>query len=169
MQMVIITFLFLLSKKSSGQNLCTYEIDSLRIILNENIPSFIDSLTKESVVTKNDTKFIPDFIRNSILCWVREFSIANPDEPFQTTDHIFPGKKLARRQLTYLGISEHHIILSYKRGGIALENHILLFKIEGQKILDLWGGPGKEVKSKAEVLRYLKSIVGQKNYGYIVI
>jgi len=170
MRILTTIFLLLLSELTFSQSQCEYKIDSLKIILNENIPSFIDSLSKATLITKNNIDSIPVIIKLAILCWNKEFSIANQNEPFQVTDALGLGEKLPWRQLIYLGVSEHYVIFVYKHGGFALENHILLFRLEGNEIVDLWGGYSpKEVKNKREVLAYLKTIKNQINSGYIIL
>jgi hypothetical protein len=164
---IYIGFLFL-PFVSFSQKQCDYTADSLKVILNENLQEFIDSLSKESLIAKNNITSIPEVVRKAIDCWKNEFSMANPNEAFQTTDALPGGKKLPWRQLTYLGVSNHYLILTYKYGGTGLVNHILLFRFNNSRILDFWGGPCKELKNKKQVLAYLNSIKTKGNYGYFI-
>jgi hypothetical protein len=133
---------------SFSQKQCDYTADSLKVILNENLQEFIDSLSKEVIITKNQTESIPEIVKKTIACWTNEFSMANANEPFQKTDALQSGKKLPWRQLSYLGVSKHYVILAYKCGGITLEDHILLFRFGNNNILDFWGDLAKNLKTK---------------------
>lgn len=165
---ILILILSLLTKTGFAQSQCEFEIDSIRVIQNEGIPSFIAALSKEKLIVKNNVASIPSIIKNAIDCKAKKFLIANPNEPYQVTDVIMKGKRLPWRQLTYLGISDHYVVLTYKHGGVALGNHVLLFQIEDNNIVDFWGGSGKEINNKGQLIVFLKSIKGI-NTSYFIL
>jgi hypothetical protein len=165
--LIFLLFLFI-TKAGIAQSKCAFEIDSIRVILNEGIPTFITALSNERLTSIRDVDSIPPIIKSAIACKKKEFQIANHNQPFQVTDVKSRGKRLPWRQLTYLGVSDRYVVLAYKHGGIALANHVLLFRIEDNKIIDFWGGSGKEINNKSQLIAFLKSITGI-NGSYFIL
>ena len=166
MRPLIVFCLLLFSKLGSSQ--CTYAADTLKVMLNKNIPGFINSLSKEKLITKDSINNLPGIVKNTINCWIKDFSIASLNKPFEKTDahhHI----KLPNRQITYLGVGKHYVVLSYKIGGIALIDQTLLFRFDNDKILDFWGGHSEELRNKRQVLQYLRTIKGKMNTSDFIL
>ena len=152
---MIITFVFFLATAFS-QKPCAYPINTSRRDPSE----LIDSLEKQQVKTSNKKKHIPKFIRKNLDCWTGKFRVANPGKPYQATDFVDGGfRHTPIRQLTYLGLNRHYLILTYKKGGRGANDFILLFKFENKKILEFWIGSGVRLSSYEEVIYILK------NYG----
>lgn len=61
------------------------------------------------------------------------FEIANRNEPFQQFDAIVDDK-LPWRQLRFLGSLESLWVMTYQHGGIGLHYHIVLCKIQNDKL-----------------------------------
>jgi hypothetical protein len=154
---LIVILLILLSTFTFAQRKeCDFSIDSVKIQRNENLQAFIDALQVTEFKTANKKKLIPKFIKRTLNCWTNDFDIANPGRRYQVTDvHIWTIKGLPRRQLTYLGLSDQNIVMTYKKGGFAKGNNILLFKFVNKKITDFWAGGNADVDSKEEVLYFL--------------
>ena len=169
MRTIILILVLIVSDKIFCQTNCNYKIDTSKIIHNQNLQRFIDSLSDKDLITKNNISNIPEAVKKAINCWKKEFSIANPDQPYQATDAMNKGKRLPWRQLIYLGRDENYMIITYKHGGFVTLYQILLFKFNQEKVIDFWGGSGGYFKNKKEVLTYLNRIKNKINKGYIVL
>ena len=169
MRTIILILVLIASEQIYCQANCDFKIDSSKILHNQNVQIFIDSLSGKNLVTKNNFSTIPEAVKKAINCWNKEFSIANPGQPYQATDAMHKGQRLPWRQLIYLGIGEHYLIMTYKHGGFVTLYQILLFKFNQDKVIDFWGGRGGNFKNKKEILTYLKSIKNKVNKGEIVL
>jgi hypothetical protein len=138
-------------------------MDSSSIISNANLNLMLDGLGKEEVVVKSKKKHIPSFIKQTLNCWTGKFSIANPGKRYQSgcISEYKLGIFLAPiRQLKYLGISKHFVVLQYKKGGFAACEKLLIFKINNGRVVDFWTGYsyGVDLKSKEDIIKYLPYI-----------
>jgi len=153
----LIAILFtIISHNCVGQNNCSYEIDVTKILLNENLDSFLLNIQREFFQNSQDKKDIPPFIKTALDCWTSNFSIANPKEPFNATDLHYNA--LADRQLLFLAASKDLFIMTYWLGGIGESIHILFIKFRDIQITDVWTGVGSQkLKSIKQVLDYIQS------------
>ena len=55
------------------------------------------------------------------------------------------------RQLTYLGLSDKYVIISYRKGGKATSDHILIFRFDNKRIKDFWAGYCARIRSQEEL------------------
>lgn len=147
-----------------------YHLDTAAVLSNQNLPSLLEELKKDNLVTHINKKEIPAFII-SFLEGLRKdsFSIANPGEEWQAGDAIV--EPLPARQLVYFGIGEHIALLTHLTGGIAVMQHVLIFKIDNNTVTDFWcGGLPYNLKEKEEIIDYLwknKEKAGTLNGNYI--
>ena len=154
-----------------GQINCDYKIDTISILLNENLDSFVSKIQKKTFTISYDKKDIPPSLKVKLDCFANDFSIANRDEEYQATCTI--KKKLPERQLQFLGISDDTIIMTYLTGGVGVCTHILFVKLQGDTIKDLWAGTClSELTSKKDILNYIKKNKNrqwglQTNFVYI--
>jgi hypothetical protein len=155
MRLVPIIFLLLISCVTFAQKKqCDFVIGSAKSFKDENLQPLIDSLQATQLKTLNKKKFIPKFIKRTLNCWTKKFSIADPGKRYQATDI----KEYAPiRQLTYLGRSDHYFILTYNKGGMAASDRILVFEYVKKKILNVWIGANARLKSKDELIYFLKN------------
>lgn len=144
-----------LSLHAFGQKNCDYKIDTDKILLNENLDSFLIKIQNDSFTESHDKKDIPSFIKKQLDCWVKNFSIANPNEPFNATDMYVEG--LPNRQLLFLAINMEMFVMTYLRGGVGQSTHMLFVKYHDHKIIDLWTGVcAQDLKFKSDILHYIK-------------
>jgi hypothetical protein len=143
-------------QSASGQTNCIFPIDTVRILGNKNLDSFLQDLKTDSFKITNDKKDIPEFIQRQLDCYANGFSIANPDQPYQSTDVIIT-EGLPWRQLTFLAKSSTFLIMRYNIGGIGVSSHVVLIRFNKDKITDLWkGGWSSEIKNINDVVKYLE-------------
>ena len=102
---------------------------------------------------------IPDFIKKTFQCWNDKWAIANPDQPYNETD-VVEDTTLPWRQLTYIGLNEHYMLMAYKQGGWGTMCRALLFRFDNEKIISVmyWVSTCQEIKTKEEVLKSLKPL-----------
>ena len=79
---------------------------------------------------------------------------------------------LPARQLVYFGIGEHIALLTHLTGGIAVMQHVLIFKIDNNTVTDFWcGGLPYNLKEK-KIIDYLwknKEKAGTLNEVYFLL
>lgn len=152
----ILYFFLILSYNSFGQNICGITVDTTKIFLDENLNSFLSDLQSESFQTYTDKKQIPLLIRQQLNCLTNDkFSIANPAEEYQCC--CTSSQELPRRKLLFFSKSKNIFLITYLTGGVGVSTTILMFKLQGDKIIDLWTGYGfSEFKSKDEVIKHIK-------------
>ena len=152
-----ILFLFLtLSNNSFGQNNCGVTVDTIKILLDENLDTFLSDLQSESFQTYTDKKKLPAFIKQQLECLTKDkFSLANPNEDYRCC--CTSSEKLPRRKLLFFSTSRDIFLITYLTGGVGVSTTILMLKFQGDKIIDLWAGYGfPNFKSKDEVIRHIK-------------
>lgn len=159
-----------------------FVIDTNAILNNNNLQLLIDDLEKNNLRENKTVTEIPPFIKSFLDTLTGSFSIANPGEDWQagctspmeidnstqrksinpkTRDTIITISMKTRdvptRQLVYFGLGKKIALMTYYTGGIGKSEHILIFKFDGNKIVDFWcGNILTDIKTKAEVIKYLK-------------
>ncbi|CAN5701613.1 hypothetical protein BH11BAC3_BH11BAC3_36450 [soil metagenome] len=152
-----IFFLFLtLPSITLGQNNCGITVDTTKIFLDKNLDGFISDLQSQSFQTFSDKKQIPQSIKQQLDCLTKDkFSIANPNEGYRCC--CTSSQKLPQRKLLFFSQSKDIFLIIYLTGGVGVSTTILLLKLEGDKIIDIWTGYGfPEFKSKDEVIKHIK-------------
>lgn len=144
-----------------GQKNCDYKIDTAKILLNENLDSFLVGIQQGTFSISHNKKDIPSFIKKQLDCLTNNFSIANPNKPFNATD-IY-DERLPDRQLLFIALNKELFIMTYLRGGFGEQTHIVFIKFQDNKIIDLWTGVCLEdLKSKDQILKYIKTYRNKK-------
>jgi len=152
---------------SYGQNKCAFKIDTFKILENKNLPELLNEFETDSFKITNNKKDIPKFLRIELGCLANGFSIANPNQPYQSTDVI--ERKLADRQLVFFAKSDRMIVLTYLRGGRGVSRHLLMIKFKDDKITDFWTGICLNgMESKEGIIRYLKSTKPENLHNSII-
>lgn len=137
-----------------GQNKTTFEIDTSRILTNENLDSFLELLRSDTFDISIDTKNIPRQVKKQLNNLTKRFTIANPDKPYQCC--CTSPRRLPERQLLFLAKSQNVLVMTYKTGGIGVSFHILLIKFDKTNIVDLWAGYGSpSFKNVNEIVQYI--------------
>ncbi len=91
----------------------------------------------EYIIVSNDKERSQDEIIDIIPLWNSvNFSIANPNEDYNSTDCLAPS--LPNRQLISIFQNKDFFILHYKHGGIGHHHHIIWCSIQNNKISDIW-------------------------------
>jgi hypothetical protein len=154
--LLIIFCIIIIIKSGYGQTNCAYPIDSAKIIQNLNLDDFLHALKSDSFKVTNNKKDIPKFIKKQLDCYTtNNFDIANPDQPYQSTDVIIE-RGLPRRKLTFLAKSSNVLVLCYNIGGIGVSSHLILIRFNNHKIIDLWKGICRtEISRISDVSKYL--------------
>ena len=103
---------------------------------------------------------IPQFILNTLKCWVNgEWRIARPGGNYN--EGCIVVDSLPSRQLLYVGLNEHYMLLAYNQGGGFFSNTaVMLFRFENKKIKSVkyWYCRNHEAKTKADVIRSLQCL-----------
>ena len=152
----IILFFLSLTFNSFGQNKCGINVDTSKIFLDENLDTFLFDLQTGNFQTFADKSKIPKIIKQQLNCLTEDkFSIANPNEEYRCC--CTSSQKLPERKLLFFSTSKDIFLITYLTGGIGVSTTILMFKLQGDKIIDLWTGYGfPEFKSKDQVVKYIK-------------
>lgn len=134
---------------------CGFDRNSIVMVDSLTSIRLLDTIRNSSLNAYNRKEKMPLFIQEAFDCWVKEWGIANPGRPYYATDAI-GWRSLPRRQLMYLGLTDHYMLISYKHGGLAFNCPMLLFKFENEKILSVWYWVGfnEEIKTKEDILKY---------------
>ena len=155
MKYFFLFILFFTTERLFPQRMCSFQIDTTRILKNQNLDSFLAELKTDIFKITNDKKDIPKFIKKQLDCYVGRFRIANPDQPYNATDLIV--RNWPERQVIFLAKSEKVFVMEYYLGGISLSRHLLLVKYRDGQIVDLWKGfCFEEFKSINDVVNYLE-------------
>jgi hypothetical protein len=150
-----ILILLTIAFSSFGQNNCGITVDTTKILLDENLDSFVTSLKSEQFQTFRDKKNIPSFIKVQLDCLTKDkFSLANPGENYICC--CTSSQELPRRQLLFFSLNKDVFLITYLTGGIGVSTTILLAKLKDDKIVDIWTGYGfPKFKSKEEVIKHI--------------
>lgn len=135
-------FVLLFTVHSYGQN-CGFEIDKEKIVTNSDLDYFLNKLATDEFEITNTTESIPEHLSEQLDCLADGFSIANPNEEFQSSDIIDPNRKLAERGLVFLAKSETILILYYgMSAGPGISSKFLFLDFDSKGIKKLWCGNG---------------------------
>ncbi|GAB3286779.1 hypothetical protein [Hymenobacter tenuis] len=137
-----------------------FRIDTSAILSNSNLTSILSKIESDSIEEKTSKKFMPKFIANALnsVSITDTFDIADFNQPFQSTDVVDDNPYMPNRQITYLGIGKHTVIIAFYTGGVGMCERVLLFGINNDKIRDFWTGTiNIENKNKKEIIKYLKT------------
>jgi len=153
---LIIFFVLALSNSLFGQNSCGITVDTMKIYLDENLDGFLSDLQTQNFETSRDRSQIPNKIKEYLNCLTKDnFSIANPNEEYRCC--CTSSNKLPRRKLLFFSQSKDVFLITYLTGGIGVSTTIVMFKLQDNKVIDLWTGYGfPEFKSKDEIVKHIK-------------
>ncbi|WP_143774059.1 hypothetical protein [Niastella vici] len=148
---------------------CTFAFESL--ILPDSITSLqlLDTIKNIPLKAYNRKGRIPRFIKEALNCWTGGFDIANPGHAFYISDAVgwWP---LPHRQLMYLGLSDHYMLMAYKHGGIGFNCPVIFIKFDNKKIVSVWYWMwfDKEMNTKENILQSLKRFPEWPNRHYFL-
>jgi hypothetical protein len=166
----LLLYLLLSNSTVSAQKNCSFSIDTVKILRNQNLAAFIAELRTDSFKITNNKKDIPRFIKKQLKCYAHGFRIANPNQSYNATD-VGSGRliDLPRRQLKFLAKSDDILVMQYNEGGIGVSPHLLLVKFDKRKIIDLWEGFCYLVNVKCidDVIRTLQYTMENPKENYI--
>ena len=151
----ILLFL-MLSSYSFAQNNCGITVDTMRIYLDENLDDLLSDLQTQKFKSSKDKNQIPGPIKKYLNCLTNDsFSIANPKEEYRCCCES--SQQLPKRKLLFFSESKGMFLITYLTGGIGASTKILMLKLQGDKVIDLWTGYSlSEFKSKDQVVKYIK-------------
>ncbi len=132
-----------------------YEIDSSVIIENKNLPTLISQLDTSHLKAYFKFQSSPKFIRNFLKqIYSEDFIIADTGQHFAAGCTRLGNEPF--RQLQYLGFNSEFFIMTYKIGGWALMEYIVIIKFKGDLIVDFWTGDSSGgLNSKVKTLSFL--------------
>ena len=103
---------------------------------------------------------IPAFILKTLQCWVNgEWRIAKPGGNYN--EGCIVEDSLPNRQLLYIGLNEHYMLLAYNAGGGFFSNTTaMLFRFDNKKIISVnyWYCKNDEAKTKEDVIKGLRCL-----------
>ncbi|NHM03668.1 hypothetical protein [Flavobacterium celericrescens] len=141
MKKIFIILLILNSVLLFGQKDCGFKIDEEKILKNENLDFFLNKLKKEKFDITNRKEDIPMHVFKQLECLNDEFTIANPNEDYQSSDIIDLDKKLPERGLIFYAKSKSTLVLYYSISiGPGITSKILFIEYNAEKITDFWCG-----------------------------
>jgi hypothetical protein len=153
--LLLVLTCLLTADNALSQKKCSFQIDTAKILTNQNLDGFLTELKDDSFKITNNKKDIPKFIKKQLDCYTHGFRIANPDQPYSSSDVIV--RNLPRRQLTFFAKSDDLMVMEYNLGGVGLSSHLLLVKYKDGKIIDLWKGIClQHIKSIQDAIGYLE-------------
>ena len=154
-------FILTVTLNASGQDNCSFKIDTAKILANINLDTLLSEFQIESFKVSTDKKDMPHFIKKQLNCLTHGFSIANPGQLYQNTDVIV--QKLPSRQLIFLAKSKNMFVMTYQMGVMGLPRKILIIKIKDKTIIDFWSGQGfEDLDTKRHIVDYLKQNLNTK-------
>jgi hypothetical protein len=154
--------LFFVSAWALGQEKdCLFPRDSITRPDRLQTKQLVKEIAAMQLTPSYAVKKIPGFILEALKCWTwnKEWSIAEPDGDFNVGCDI--KNNLPNRQLMYIGLNEHYMLIAYKYGGGVISNiPVMLFRFENEKIISVmyWYSSGREVKNKKDVMRTIKCV-----------
>ncbi|MFT3679930.1 MAG: hypothetical protein QM791_06635 [Ferruginibacter sp.] len=151
---LIITGLLLFSTISFAQKSNRFIIDTAKILSNQNLDGFIQSLKKDTFQISPDKNAIPKHIKKQLDKLAKGFSIGNPNQDWQCC--CTSSERLPERQMNFLARSKDVLVLTYKTGGFGVSTHLLLIRFDKDKILDLWSGYcWADVSKVSDIVSYI--------------
>lgn len=104
----------------------------------ENLDLVKQSLESNDFIISPDKGKIPKELIDIFSSWQnKSFTIANPNEDFNSTDDLV-NRSLPNRQLISLFRNNNFLIMNYKHGGFGFHYHIVWCKINEKGINDIW-------------------------------
>ncbi|WP_375437684.1 hypothetical protein [uncultured Hymenobacter sp.] len=132
-----------------------YVLDTMAIVTNRRLDTLLRLAEDRALISYASAQAMPPVVaaffqaRGSVDS---PFVLADVGAPFEKGDAIL-DPNLPTRQLVYLGVSPGLVLVSYYRGGVGLSQSVVLFRLQGQTIQDLWHGyVWDDAKTKAELL-----------------
>jgi hypothetical protein len=166
---LFILFLFVMISGYSQKKECPFAFESL--ILPDSIYSLqlLDTIKSIPLKTCNRKDQIPPFIQEALDCWTGKFDIANPGRAFHSTD-VVGWRSLPHRQLMYLGLSDHYLLIAYKHGGRGFNTPVIFFKFDNEKIVSVWYWMlfDKGMTTKENILQSLQGYPDTENLHYFL-
>ena len=156
-KITVILALLAITNSSFVQNYCDITVDTLKILLDENLDSFVTSLESEHFLTFKDKKSIPTAIKEQLGCLTKdEFSLANPKEDYICC--CTSSQKLPRRQLLFFLLEQKNLADDLPDWRVWRFDYSSLARLQGDKIIDIWTGYGfPKFKSKEEVVKHINN------------
>ncbi len=156
----IILILLIVSINSFGQN-CGFEIDKQKILENKDLDYFLEKFEKEKFEITNLKESIPRHINKQLKCLADGFTVANPNEEYQSSDVVDESKKLADRGLIFLAKSKNTLILYYGiSSGPGISSRYLFIEYDSKGIKKLWCGNAigiyTNMKTLEDITRQIK-------------
>jgi hypothetical protein len=134
-------------------------LDTLAIVSNQRLDTLLSLAEQRALVSHSSTQALPPVVAGFFQTRGsadRPFILADVGAPFEATDVIL-DERLPSRQLVYLGVSPDLVLLSYYSGGVGLSQSVVIFRLQGHTIQDLWHGyVGGNPKTKAELLQQVR-------------
>lgn len=150
----IILGLLLFPIISFGQTTNSFTIDTVKILTNENLDDFVQSLKTDTFQISADKSAIPKHIKKQLDKLTKGFSIGNPNQAWQCC--CTSPRRLPERQLNFLAKSKNVLVMTYKTGGIGVSTHLLLIRFDNKKIIDLWTGYcWADVSQVSDIVSYI--------------
>lgn len=155
---------------------CRVAIDSASILNDLNLPPLIELLKKPDVRISRDKAAIPSFILHDLICLRQIFSLANPDEPYESGCLRTGG--YPTRQLELIAQSSKVFAMVFISGGMAQSENILILRLDGPHVIDLWSGNIHDAMNLKgpltldQLIAYLEQNVGKPgrlNWDIVVI
>jgi hypothetical protein len=139
---------------SFGQKSTDFTIDTVKILTNENLDDFVQSLQIDTFQISTDKNAIPKHIKKQLDKLTKGFSIGNPNQDWQCC--CTSPRRLPERQLNFLAKSADVLVMTYKTGGLGVSTHLLLIRFNNNKIIDLWAGYcWAEVSKVSDIVSYI--------------
>lgn len=137
-------FIFSCKKTDKEKNRETPQIENWeewKVVMQDslNYQKVLQSALTEDFEVYTKRKDIPKPIMDLLEKWSEgEFSIANPDEPYNATDNARYG--LPFRQIIFILKDQNHIFIYYNHGGLDFHRDLLWAEYERNKVINLWVG-----------------------------
>jgi hypothetical protein len=132
-------------------------LDTYNILNNLNLDTLLARLDRTSLIESKDKKNIPSKAQKFLNTLLKKgFRLANPDEPWQSTDVVM-DTNLPWRKLTYLGLNDKYLLMTYHRGGIFETNEAIIIEFGTEGVTDFWSGSlSDDFNCKKDIIRRLR-------------
>lgn len=139
-----------------GQQSNVVSIDTLGITNDRSLDQFLTDLQTQSFQAYYDQKQIPKAVRRQLNFLTSDsFSIANPGQSYRCC--CTSPETLPKRQLLFFSQNKDILLMTYLTGGVGVSTTILLLRLQGDRIVDLWTGQALPVlQSRGDVIKYLR-------------
>jgi hypothetical protein len=155
----LLLFLFFASLCALGQKQdCLFSRDSIIKPDQTLTKQLVKTIADIKLISCYETAKIPRFVLNAFKCWSwnNKWTIAEPDGDFNVGCDI--KENLPNRQLKYIGLNEHYMLIAYKYGGGDFSNcPVMLFRFDNEKIISVmyWISNSDRINTKKKVIRSL--------------